>query len=81
MKICVVTCDVMLLPENLRGLTENGGGFGTGKLRISIEEDILNPANVTVRSNPFATITIRSRRTGLVFERLRQGEEANSLFL
>ena len=80
--VCILmNFEIIFLPKNLWGLTENVGCFRGGELRVSIEEDILNPPNVTVWSNPFTTISVRFRWTGLVLKRLGQGEEADSLLL
>lgn len=67
----------MFLPESLSGLSENGCSFG---ITISIEENILYPAYITIRSDPFTTVPKRVGWTRLVFMRLWQSKEFDGLF-
>nr|AAC26696.2 Expressed protein [Arabidopsis thaliana]AAM63362.1 unknown [Arabidopsis thaliana] len=72
---------MVVIPENCRGVPENGGGFVRLKAKISIKENVLKPAKVTIGSNPFSTVTKRVRWTRFVFERVMQSKEVDGFLL
>lgn len=71
----------IVIPENCRGVPENGCGFVRLKAKISIKKNILKPAYVPIGSDPFSTVSKRVGWTGLVFERVRRSKELDGFLL